>query len=267
MSDNKQFKHFIISSELEGLELLCTLISRISSNYEKYQEYSREAYNLLEKTKEKYVSAKEYDDINDKLLYRQREIIMLFAEQQKDSFSYKSTRNLLVKKGYLKDVLSEDLKQLLNELLDVRNLTFHNTYSQLIAGREAYEKNVPEELKNIVNVKPIVNPVVILKNTKYSTLMLISLYFHTIKRIDQFNKLLDAMKKDYQYLYSKVPINAENMLCGVTKTDVDYITQNHIVEFESISSDSIQIAMAIQKGKYDGSKEKFDEVTCKEKKK
>ena len=267
MTDNKQYKYINISPALDGLELLCTLISQISSNYEKYQEYSREAYNLLENTKSKYVSAKEYDDINDKLLYRQREIIMLFAEQQTDSFSYKSTRDLLVKKGYLKDDLSEDIKQLLNEFRDVRNLTFHNTYSKLIAGREAYEKSIPEELKGLVKVKPRVNPVVILKNTEYSTLVLSSLCVHTTKRINQFDKLLDAMKKDYQSIYSQVPISFENIDCGITKATVDYVIKEQVVEYESISSDAIQVAMAIQKGKYDGSQEKFDEVTYKKEKK
>lgn len=57
-------------------------------NLEKYKEYASEAESLLESTQEEYVPAKEYDDVNDKLLYRQREILKFTADHQSSSFSY-----------------------------------------------------------------------------------------------------------------------------------------------------------------------------------
>lgn len=65
----QQFKQFSITSAEDACLVLGMLISGMTVNLEKYKEYASEAESLLESTQEEYVPAKEYDDVNDKLLY------------------------------------------------------------------------------------------------------------------------------------------------------------------------------------------------------
>lgn len=84
----QQFKQFSITCAEDACLVLGMLISGISVNLEKYKEYASEAESLLESIQEEFVPAKEYDDVNDKLLYRQREILKFTADHQSSSFSY-----------------------------------------------------------------------------------------------------------------------------------------------------------------------------------
>lgn len=84
----QQFKQFSITCAEDACLVLGMLISGMTVNLEKYKEYASEAESLLESTQEEYVPAKEYDDVNDKLLYRQREILKFTADHQSSSFSY-----------------------------------------------------------------------------------------------------------------------------------------------------------------------------------
>ena len=77
--------------------------SKMNTNFnlpllEKYKEYASEAKTLLENANSEYILAKNYDDINDKLLFRQYEILKLFADHQSSSFSYIDLRKLLKKR-------------------------------------------------------------------------------------------------------------------------------------------------------------------------
>ena len=74
------------------------LISGVVVNLEKYKEYATEAELLLEKTDGEYVPAKEYESVNDKLLFRQREILKLTADHQSSSFSYKEEMQWMSKR-------------------------------------------------------------------------------------------------------------------------------------------------------------------------
>ena len=78
----QQFKQFSITCAEDACIALGALISGVSVNLEKYKEYASEAESLLESIQEEYVPAKEYDDVNDKLLYRQREILKFTADHQ-----------------------------------------------------------------------------------------------------------------------------------------------------------------------------------------
>ena len=127
----QQFKQFSITCAEDACIALGTLISGVSVNLEKYKEYASEAEALLESINQEYVPAKEYDDVNDKLLYRQREMLKLTADYQSSSFSYIDLRKILEKNKYISSPLSEDVAAILSELLDVRNCTFHNPQSLL----------------------------------------------------------------------------------------------------------------------------------------
>ena len=116
----------------------------------------------------------------------------------------KDLRKLLEKKGYISTPLSDEIVEILNELLDVRNWTFHNPQSLMVAAKEAAERNIPPELKGIAKIVPQLNPILIPKVEKYELLMLASLTIHTKKRIDQFGAVIKSMKADYQEMYSSI---------------------------------------------------------------
>lgn len=82
MSDKRNYKNYPISNIEDALEVLGRLISGVQINLEKYEMYSNEIIELYQKYEDKakinkkiFIPVKEYDDINDKLLYRQREIL------------------------------------------------------------------------------------------------------------------------------------------------------------------------------------------------
>lgn len=253
----QHFKQFTIDNVNDACVALASLISGVTINLQKYQEYSNEAVDLINRTDEAFVSAKEYDNINDKLLYRQREMLKLIADRQNSSFSYIDLREILVRKKFLSTRLDEEYVQLLNELLDVRNWTFHNPQSLLVAAREAAEKSIPEELKELVTVTPQVNPVIIRKVVSYELLYLGSLVIHTEKRIKQFQFILARMKEDYQEMYDSIEPKSFALLPGVNFTKVMYVERNVVARLDDSSSDEAQISMAIQKSKYDGSEKSF----------
>lgn len=50
------------------------------------------------------------------------------------------------KKKFLSRELDAESKETLNELLAIRNRTFHNSQSMLVAEREVAKKSIPPEL-------------------------------------------------------------------------------------------------------------------------
>lgn len=255
----QQFKQFSITCAEDACIVLGALISGVSVNLEKYKEYASEAETLLKSIKQEYVSAKEYDDINDKLLYRQHEMLKFTSDYQSSSFSYIYLRKILEKNKYITSSLPEDVVAILSELLDVRNWSFHNPQSLLVAAKEAAYKGIPDELKDIAQVKPQLNPVSIPKISRYESVLLASLTIHTQKRIEQFEKVLKSMKADYQEIYDSFEEKPLLMTAKGLPTKVQYVEVNRTAGLFDYHSDIAQISMAIQKSKYDGSEEKFND--------
>lgn len=253
----QQFKQFSINSIQDACLAMGMLISGVMVHLEKYKEYSNEAQRLLENSNTEYISAKDYDDINDKLLYRQHEILKLSADHQSSSFSYKDLRKLLEKRGYLAAPLSDEMTMILNELLDVRNWTFHNPQSLMVAAKEVAERNVPAELKEIVQVVPQLNPVIVLKVERYDLLMLASLTIHTKERIEQFEAIIKSMQSDYQEMYDSIENKPLLMKAHGFSSEVQYLDRYITSQLTGYQSDIEQISMAIQKSKYDGSDQVF----------
>lgn len=254
----KQYKQFTIEKASDACLVLGSLISRVTISLDKYKEYANELGSMLEETNTEYVEAKIYDDINDKLLYRQRELLALIADEQNSSFSYLHLRKHLMKHKFLTTELGLETTQLLSELLDVRNWTFHNPQSLMVAAREAAEKNIPDELRGIVTVQPQLNPVIIENITAYELIMLATLDIHAEKRIEQFEHILACMKEDYQTLYDSLDSKPMVMMSSGLSREVQYIKHNIVSGLSDYRSDVSQISMAIQKSKYDGTKETFD---------
>lgn len=181
------------------------------------------------------------------------------ADHQSSSFSYIDLRKMLEKRGFLKNQLSEDMTQLLNELLDVRNWTFHNPQSLMVAAKEAMEKNIPDAIKGIAKVTPQLNSIPVPVVDKYELLMLASLVIHAEERIEQFESVLQAMKTDYQEMYDSIENKPFLLSPGGFSSAVQYIDHHGVSRLTDMSSDISQISMAIQKSKYDGTDEKFKE--------
>jgi len=255
----QQFKQFSIDCAEDACLALGMLISEVSVNLDKYKEYTLEAESLLESIQEESVPAKAYDDVNDKLLYRQREILKYSADHQSSSFSYKDLRNILEKNKYISSPLSEEVALILSEFLDVRNWTFHNPQSLMVAAKEVAQKDIPDELRGLVQVTPQLNPVIIRKIDRYELIMLASLTIHAHKRIEQFEKILKSMKADYQEIYDSIE-NKPLLLTAHGFSDrVQYVEWKDTSGLSDYHSDIAQISMAIQKSRYDGTDEKFSE--------
>ncbi|MEA5057230.1 MAG: hypothetical protein VB047_06700 [Anaerotignum propionicum] len=263
----QKYKQFTISSVEEGMVVLGSLISMTIISLNKYNEYFKEIetlkdryMGLQEQTKEEiYIPSKEYDDINDKLLYRQRELLTAIADEQSASFSYKNLRKLLIKKELIDRKLSTQVDGLLDEFLDLRNWSFHNPQSLLVATKETANKRLPKELEGFLEIKPQLNPLAIDKVTHYDLLMLLSLVLHVSRRSEEFSLILENMKADYAEMNQKIEPPMMMIINGEMTPDVRYIEVPRINRLCGMRGDITQISMAIQKSKYDGSDKSFND--------
>lgn len=266
----QQYKFFRINNIDDGLVALSSLIVPATTHLSKYKEYCDEAHTLLKKykdvqdanpTEEILIPAKEYDDVNDKLLYRQRELLKYLADYQDTSFSYLNLRKTLYDQGYLETTLSDTTHSILKELLDIRNWSFHNAQSLLVAENEAAQKKIPDELKEFISIRPQLSPIIIPLIINYDIGMLTSLTLHAENKISQFNTILQSMKADYTEMYNKSPSRCFILVHGKPESNVVYTEMPKTVRLEGYQTDIIQLSMGIQKSKYDGSKDSYERLT------
>lgn len=257
--NKKQYKQFAINSLEDGCLVLKSLIVPVIIDLEKFRNYSDEAEILLEKYKlDGFIPANIYDSIHDKILYQQRELLRFMADHQSSSFSYISVRELLEKKGFLKSSLTENSNKTLKELLDIRNWSFHNAQSMLVADLEMAKKSIPSEMVGSVEIKPMLNPVVIRKVKTYTWKMFADFVFHNKVRLAQFELILSEMKKDYQEMYGFLSDTAFIQTSSGLSREVQYIEQEIENQNPKKAGSSIaSLSMKIQKGKYDGSNERY----------
>lgn len=257
--NKKQYKQFAINSLEDGCLVLKSLIVPVIIDLEKFRNYSDEAEVLLEKYKlDGFIPANIYDSIHDKILYQQRELLRFMADHQSSSFSYISVRELLEKKGFLKSSLTENSNKTLKELLDIRNWSFHNAQSMLVADLEMAKKSIPSEMVGSVEIKPMLNPVVIRKVKTYTWKMFADFVFHNKVRLAQFELILSEMKKDYQEMYGFLSDTAFVQTSSGLSREVQYIEQEIENQNPKKAGSSIaSLSMKIQKGKYDGSNERY----------
>lgn len=257
--NKKQYKQFAINSLEDGCLVLKSLIVPVIIDLEKFRNYSDEAEVLLEKYKlDGFIPANIYDSIHDKILYQQRELLRFMADHQSSSFSYISVRELLEKKGFLKSSLTENSNKTLKELLDIRNWSFHNAQSMLVADLEMAKKSIPSEMVGSVEIKPMLNPVVIRKVKTYTWKMFADFVFHNKVRLAQFELILSEMKKDYQEMYGFLSDTAFIQTSSGLSREVQYIEQEIENQDPKKAGSSIaSLSMKIQKGKYDGSNERY----------
>lgn len=263
------FKKFTIQSLDEGMIALGSLISGVVVNLSKYKEYCDELFKMLEKYASLYeqsidevlIPAKEYDNINDRLLYRQRELLKLIADQEKSSFSYYYLRKILVKSKYIESDLDNDVSKVLSELLDIRNWTFHNPQSMLVAYREVSQKRAKIMFGEQAKLEPQINPLLIVHINQYDFPMLFTLGLHVEQRINQFEMVLKSMKDDYSEMYRMQKNKRLIFSSGVVTSDVIYQEIVQTRHLDDLTANATQISMAIQKSKYDGTDESYRKWT------
>ena len=266
----RRFKQFDISSLSNALLVLGTLITSCIVNIYKFEEYAVEAIALQERfDKAGFIPAKEYDDVYDKILLRQREILMYMADEAKDVFSYKATRKKFKSMKFISRELSPTVNEILNEMHVIRNATFHNVQSHLVAETETMTRTVAQKLMPRATLKPQINPLIITVNQAYTKEMLRSLVEHNKIRLAQFKIVLDEMKTDYQDMYDQLPNHEILFHPGLkdlvedctSQTPVKYIYREII--FGKIGNEPFMpsLSFAIQKGKYDGTEESYKKHT------
>lgn len=254
----QQFKQFKINSQEDALLVLSSLIIPVTIDLEKYENYSVEAQSLIEQySGQKVIPADVYDSVHDKILYQQRELLRFIADHQSSSFSYIEVRDIFLKRKYLSRELPEESKRILSELLDVRNWTFHNAQSMLVAQKEIANKSIPPELKGSVSVIPQLNPVVIRKIKSYNIMHLMSFVAHNTIRAKQFRTILDEMKADYQDMFDTCATTPYMMFNGGFNKKVQYIEVEEASWLDNHDIDIANLSMGIQKVKYDGTSDSF----------
>lgn len=263
----QQYKQFAINTIEDGMLVLKSLIVPVITDLEKFNDYAKEAESLLDQYKpDNSIPARVYDSLHDKLLYQQRELLRFIADHQSSSFSYIAVRTLLVKKGFLKREIDESNRIILNELLDIRNWSFHNAQSMTVADLEIAKKTVPAPLAESIEIKPMLNPIVVRRVKTYSWKMLADFVVHNTVRSSQFEKMLTEMKADYQEMYDQLPETTFMMVsCGTGLTrEIQYIEQEVFMQNPEKAGRAIaSLSMGIQKGKYDGTNEAFQQWTGK----
>ena len=267
---NRNYKISPIACVEDGLVILGDLIVSSMLHLEKYVTYASEVNNVIFQyttvdASGEPIPEKVFHNLNDKLMYRQMMLLKLLADEQSASFSYKNLRKILKKQGYLQEELSQETSQILNELLDIRNWTFHNPQSLHTAQKEVMMHSIPDELKSLVKVTPQLNPVCAKFYNFYDVTYLCSLNLHTENRAKQFQTVIDSMKMDYEEMYQhtnphgKVFFGNELLNMADVHFRIYRIDQpKQLLDPEGLTA---QVSMAIQKGKYDGSDEVFHKWT------
>lgn len=260
----QQFKQFTINTIEDACLVLKGLIVPVIVDLGKFENYSKEAQEMLiryEKTD--VIPADAYDSIHDKVLYQQRELLRFIADHQSSSFSYIDVRGVFEKRGFLKRKLPQKSSEILSELLHLRNWSFHNAQSMLVAELELAKRSIPSDLQGIAEIKPMLNPIVVRQIKSYKKEMLESFIVHNQIRKEQFSVILSEMKEDYQEMYSSLPDQSFVVVGIGTSSKVQYVVQEIVGQNANAAGNNIAtISMGIQKGIFDGTDESIQKLLC-----
>lgn len=261
MNMSRKNKSFEITNIIDALMVLGTLITASIPHIDKIEEYYKEANDLLEKYhKEEYIPGKEYEDLYDKYMYRQKMLFMYMADEAKDVFSYKKLRKELVNKEFITRDLDQEIYAILNELLVLRNSTFHNVQSNIIAEKEVLVNSISPELFHVITPHPQLNPLVVIKNKAYTKERLISFINYADFRNKMFSTILYEMSLDYQEMFDMLPMKERGIVIGsnlyqlvpgtTSMTPAVYEVHEEIGSLNKKIVDMANISMAIQKNQY-----------------
>ena len=193
-------------------------------------------------------------------------MLRFLADHQSASFSYIEVRKILVKKKLLKREILPESNKILNELLDVRNWSFHNVQSMLTADLELAKNSVPKELRERAEIRPMLNPVVVRKVKSYDWKMLEGFVEHNKIRGAQFDLILTEIKADYQSLMDELPESFYMVTNRELSREVQYLEcEINAQKPNSAGRNIALLSMGIQKGKYDGTAEAIEKLTMEDK--
>lgn len=259
----QQYKQFKINTLEDACTVLKAIIVPVIIDLEKFENYSIEAEEVLKSyNPTSTIPANIYDSLHDKIIYQQRELLRFMADHQRSSFSYIEVRKILEKKNFLKRTLPEKSRKTLIELLELRNWSFHNVQSMLVADLEIAKRSIPPELRDVAEIRPMINPVIIKKVKNYEWKMLEGFTIHNKTRGEQFRLILSEMKEDYQEMINALPDEAYIVTCRNSSRNVQYIEQVvTAMNAENAGSKIASMSMGIQRGKYDGTTEMYEKLT------
>ena len=167
-----KYKEYSIKTLEDALRVFYDLIINVTSHLIKYEEYSKELEDFIcdcLSNKKDIVGAKQFENFDDKIKYRQMMLLKYIADEQKNSFSYKNLRKVLKEKKWIDYELEEDVGEILNSLLLLRNTIFHNTHSIFSAVDEVNKKGIPSKLEKILTPSFMPNPVVTTTDKSFGT--------------------------------------------------------------------------------------------------
>lgn len=244
----KHYKNLNFNSKEDYLVASYSLIGEINDSLKRYIRYGNNLENFITKLSEEevhYVSTEEFHEWKDKLQNVSHELIMFFVDEVKTGFSYIKFRKLIERTEYHLDELQQDIKDDLKELGEVRNWSFHNPQSKYVAQIELIAKEMPWVLrqKNVYQF----NPIKVGYTEKTSISCLFSLSIHVGKRTQVFLRLLKAFMHDFETLLGE-------------EVHIEWVNEG-VNELLNYSTRVAQLSMAMQKRKYDGSDEQFQNIT------
>jgi len=204
MGNKRKYKQFQLVNKDDYIVYLRHLIYGVHGSLRLYKIYFNELEeimsNLYSEDIEK-VPFKDYEDIRLKLNGLSHVMLMYLADEQKVSCSYKRYRRMLEKNNICSEIepLSDNIQGELQELLEVRNLSFHNPESMINASIEVLMKDIPKEERKNVQVDK--NPELVIEYYEYYHIAcLSSLVMAHDRRIQIYSMIFQQMKKDYSKL-------------------------------------------------------------------
>ena len=251
LGNKKNYKNLNFNCKNDYLFALYSLIKLTVQDLNKYKRYNNDLFKYLSSLGEKVedIPNEIFEEWEDKIQNRSRALLMDFVDETSTGFSYVMFRKIIKKTEHKLTDLGEKAEANLRELRDVRNWSFHLAQSNFVASKEIFMKSIAPEFQKYITYK--FNPIKIERNTSASVLLLWSLFFHTEKRIEIYDELLECMVSDME------------MLLGEKLKFVDVV--NPKVEFSGNEVALAQLSMAMQKKQYDGSNESYEKITHMEK--
>lgn len=247
MGKGKNYKNFPFNKKEDYLYAAKILIVRTYSALKKYKFYRdklQEEVDRIIANKIEYIDVSYYEEWEDKQKNVSHNLLTCFIDDTSTGFSYVMFRKLVNRSEY-KDALYEldiETKGYLEELRDVRNWTFHFAQSDFVAIKEVMYKGINEDLQKYITFSG--TPIIIDFPQLVSGKFMQSLFLHMSKRIRVFDKLFDCMLMDYQNLLGQEVEIIEAVASPMEYGGPDFMTA--------------QLSMAMQKKRYDGTKESFE---------
>lgn len=196
----KNYKQFQMNTIDDYVIVFRFLIGDAYTAIEKFKKTLAKEKIRLKKLKEqniKIMGELEYSEIKNNILNYQKNLLKIFIDQQKSSYSYKSVRERIKKQKLINlEEFSQEINEKINELVNIRNLVSHNPQGDIHSRLMAVKNSVPKELQKYV-IPNTSSYLQITLNEFVDVEFYESMINHFEKRLNFFIELFDLMKKDF----------------------------------------------------------------------